>query len=97
MGYACLKKRSSVPSTGKQVSLIEIIGSLISNAHWTLDYILDMNVNDFYLTTECLNKYGEKQQAEMKKSSGGGRSGKFEVNDINQLGAIPGVRKIKRK
>ena len=95
MGYACLKKRSSVPS-GKQVSLLEIIGSLISNAHWTLDYILDMNVNDFYLTTECLNKYGEKQQAEMKKSSSkGGR--KFEVNDINQLGAIPGVRKIKRK
>ena len=96
MGYACLKKRSSVPSTGKQVSLIEIIGSLISNAHWTLDYILEMNVNDFYLTTECLNKYGEKQQAEMKKSSGG-KSGKFEVNDINQLSSVPGVRRIKRK
>ena len=91
------KKRSSVPSSGKQVSLLEIIGSLISNAGWTLDYILNMEVPDFYLTTECLNKYGEKQNAEIKKASGGNRGGKFEVNDMNQLNAIPGIRKIKRK
>jgi len=91
-----LKKRSSGQSSGKQVSLLEIIGSLISNCGWKLDYILNMEVPDFYLTTECLNKYGEKQNAEMKKSSGG-RGGRQEINDLNQITSIPGVRKIKRK
>ena len=91
------KKRSSGQSSGKQVSLLEIIGSLISNCGWKLDYILNMEVPDFYLTTECLNKYGEKQNAEMKKSSGGGRGGRQEINDLNQITSIPGVRKIKRK
>ena len=94
MEHPSLKKRSSGPS--KQVSLLEIIGSLISNAGWTLDYILNMEVPDFYLTTECLNKYGEKQNAEMKKASSG-KGGRQEINNLNQITSIPGIRKIKRK
>ena len=91
-----IKKRSSGPSSGKEVSLLEVIGSLISNAGWSINYILDMEVPLFYLTTECLNKYGEKQEQEMKKASKSGGK-KFEVNDLGQLRNMPGVKTIKRK
>jgi hypothetical protein len=88
------KKRSK--SSEGTVTVKEIAYWMMSTFGWTFDYLRELAVEDMYYIMEGSRIFNDKQVKEMKKSSGSGdKSGKYNVDGMNQLLSTPGVRTIK--
>lgn len=88
------KKRSNTRSEG--IKLNEICYWLASTFGWEKQEIYSTTIPELNYFMEGGNSFIEKQNKEMKKSSGKS-SGKFQPDSIDQLKNLPGVKVVKKK
>jgi len=68
---------------------------MASTFGWNLKTIKATLVPDLNFIMDGSQRYAERQNKEMKKTSSSGR-GKFNVDNLSQLMSMPGVKTIKR-